>query len=218
MKIKAILFDMDGVLVDSEHFHCKSYIKALEKYGIYLTEEEYFLEWTRQGKGIRDFLIKRGIKLNAEEIREVKREIYHQMLREHLKPMEGMRELLDELDKTFKLALVSSSYKVDIELILELTKLEKYFDCIVAKDDVSKIKPDPEAFLLAAKKLNVRPEECIVVEDAEKGVIAAKKGGMKCIAIPCKYTMDNDFSGANTVVRNVQELKKRIYFLSSGSV
>ncbi|MDO8553914.1 MAG: HAD family phosphatase [Candidatus Micrarchaeota archaeon] len=195
--IKAILFDMDGVLVDTEDLHCKSYISALKRYEIKLTEEEYFEEWTQKGKGIKDYLKEKKIKLDAEEIRSVKRAIYHQMLKKQLMLMPGIKTLLEKSKLAYKTALVSSSYRVDIDLIVKLTNIGKYFDVIIAKDDVKKVKPEPESFLLAAKLLEIEPRNCIVVEDAEKGVVAAKRAGMICIAIPCRYTMNNDFSLAN---------------------
>ncbi len=210
-KIEAILFDMDGVLVDTEQLHCKSYIIALKKYGIELIEEEYFTEWTRKGKGITDYIKERNLSLNTEEIRAVKRALYHQMLKEKLRTLPGIRSLLKKAKGEYMIALVSSSYRIDVELILELTKLRKYFDVVISKDEVSRIKPDPEPFLLAAKKLGVEPYGCLVIEDAEKGVIAAKAAGMRCVAMPSVCTRDNDFSKADYIVKDIKGVSRIIY-------
>jgi len=113
--------------------------------------------------------------------------------------------LLDSLYE-FPLALATASYRHDAEEIFSLTNIDRYFKHIITADDVSQTKPNPEAFLLAAQQLNIKPANALVLEDAEKGIIAAHKAGMYSIAVPTDYTRNNDFSLADKVVSNLGEV------------
>jgi HAD superfamily hydrolase (TIGR01509 family) len=127
-------------------------------------------------------------------------------LKTNIPIFDGAKETIAELSKTYKLGLVSSSSRVFVHFILKSTDLEKYFFTIITAEDVEKEKPAPDCFLLAAERLAVEPEECVVIEDAEKGILAAKNAGMKAIAIPNKSTSDNDFSCANLILESIKSL------------
>jgi len=175
---------------------------------VVLSEQEFYEFWTQAGKGIEDFVEEREMDVDPEMIREYKRGIFHLTLKEELKMYDGVYDTITELSKTYPLALVTGSFKKDVDVILDLTKLRKFFNFILPKDSVKKGKPDPEGFLTAAKELELalEPENILVIEDAEKGVVAAHKAGMKIIAIPNKYTQNNDFSLADKVIASIKEL------------
>lgn len=209
--IKSILFDMDGVLVDTDRLHCISYIETLKKFGINLTKEEYYDFWTRRGKGIIGFIKERNILHDPEKIREHKRKLYHTRLKKDPLIIDGVLDKLKEFSSKHTLALVSSSYMIDMGRIMEITGLRDFFKVIISLDDVTEPKPSSEGFLLAAEKLGVKPEECAVIENAESGVIAAKNAGMFCVAIPTNETKDNNFSRADVVIKSIKELNERIW-------
>jgi len=208
--IKSILFDMDGLLVDTEPVLCKAVINALENQGITLTEKEYFSHWTRKGGSIKDFIKEKNIEVDIEKYRKDKNENYFSLIKNSPLLMGGAKDRVTKLSKFYELGLVSSSSKDMIKMIIQTTKLQKYFSVIVASEDVKREKPFPDSFLLAAQLLNIKPEGCIVIEDAEKGIIAAKTAGMKAIAIPNLYTKDNNFSEADLVLDNLSQLTKEI--------
>ena len=197
---------MDGLLVDSEPVHARNSLQALEKQGVKISEQEFYAHWTRAGKTIHHFNEERGAKVDISKYRKDKQEAYLDLVKTHLKPMPGALQKVRELKKHFKLALVSASTGEEVRIILEHVGLQNTFDLIISADDVKNPKPAPDAFLLAASKLDVRPEECLVLEDAWKGVEAAHRAGMKVVAIPCAYTKDNDFSKADKVLGSLKEL------------
>ncbi|UCF13964.1 MAG: HAD family phosphatase [Phycisphaerales bacterium] len=128
------------------------------------------------------------------------------MVAEGVEPMPGSRELLCSLQGRKAMALATSSYAKDAHAVLGVLGFEVFFSCIIAKSDVERMKPYPDIFLLAANEMNAAPAECVVIEDAEKGVLAAYAAGMKCIAVPNVHTADNDFSKATLVVYLLEQI------------
>jgi len=120
--------------------------------------------------------------------------------------MDGALELLDAFHGQIRLALASSSYRDAINGVLAGLNITHFFDVVVSGLDVAAVKPAPDIFLKAAHDLGVRPEECIVLEDAEKGVLAAHSAGMRCIAVPNDYTRHHDFSRATRICSSLKEI------------
>jgi HAD superfamily hydrolase (TIGR01509 family) len=206
--IKLVIFDLDGLLADTEKLHMKAYMNAFHSMGYNdLTEEIYAEHWIRLGKGIEDFLKEYNLKLNIEEIRKLKAKEYDKLVRSEVQPMPGAIDLLKELSiNNIKMVLATASYLKSAMAVLETLRIEKYFQLIVTKENVIRNKPFPDIFLFAAEKMNVKPESCIVLEDAEKGIIAAHRAGMKSIAVPNKYTKNNDFSKANLKMISLESI------------
>lgn len=171
--IEGLIFDMDGILVDTEPFHFQGYREALKDYGIGITEAFYNDFWIRQGKGIRDFIREKGLDIDPIELRSKKRAIYHELVKRDLKVCKGVMAKLDELSGIFPLAVYTMSFRIDVELIFKTTGIEKYFGVIVAGDNVKQPKPHPEGYLLSSAKLGIPPQWLAVIDDAEKGI----KGG-----------------------------------------
>jgi beta-phosphoglucomutase len=208
--IDGVIFDLDGTLVNTEPLHCKSYHNALKKYGIDLSEWEYCNYWIRDGNGIDGFVLEKGLDLDVGKVRDEKRGIFHELLRAEIQKFDKVDNVLEELcARDYPLALVTSSYRYDAGLVLELTDLGKYFCTVVTRNDVWKPKPNPEGFYLAKERLGyteLSPEHFLVVEDSEKGVIAAHRAGMRCVAVPNDFTKNNDFSLAEKVVGSIGEV------------
>jgi beta-phosphoglucomutase len=207
---KAVLFDMDGVLVDSEPVHCVNTISALENQGIALTEQEYYDFWTRDGKNIVQFAQERGVSIDRERYRADKRAAFPELVRTHLRPMPHAREALEGLQGKYRIALVSSSGRDEIEFILAHADLGNYFELIVGYGDVRNPKPAPDQYLLAAERLAFSPVECTVIEDTWKGVEAGNAAWMRVIAVPNAQTRSNDFSKADAVIASLAELTPEI--------
>ena len=182
---KTILWDMDGVIADSYSFHFAAWQETFAKRGIKFTKEAF----TKLFGARNDFIIGSiiGRELPEGDVKTMvqeKEEIFRRKAIGNIKPFPGAVRLLHAIKKgNFKLCLVSSAPKENINLVLSELNLEKIFDCIVFGQEVSESKPSPQIYLLAAEKLEVPPNDCVVIEDSPLGVKAAKSGGMKCLAI-----------------------------------
>jgi HAD superfamily hydrolase (TIGR01509 family) len=144
--------------------------------------------------------------LDPHALRLRKAEHYLSLVASSLRPMEGALELLETFHGRTKFALASSSYRDAIDGVLTGLGIEHYFEIIVSGLDVEQVKPAPDIFLKAASDLGVEPSECVVLEDAEKGVMAAHRAGMRCIAVPNQYTRHHDFSKATRVCSSLKEI------------
>jgi beta-phosphoglucomutase len=197
--ITTVIFDLDGLLADTEPLHCRAYQEALQSEGITLTETEYIEHWVREGKGIGDWLALRGLSLDPTALRLKKSKRFLELLPSLLRPMEGVLQLLEALCPVKTLALGSSSYRDAVEGVLAGLNIRHYFKAVVSGLDVPRVKPEPDIFLTAARRVGALPSECVVLEDAEKGIIAARRAGMHSIAVPTEYTRHHDFSEATLV-------------------
>ena len=182
---KTILWDMDGTISDSYSFHFAAWQESFAKRCIEFTREDFTkLFGTRNDFIIGSAMGKELLEGDVKMIVQEKEENFRQKAAGSVKPFPGAVRLLNAIKKgNFKLGLVSSAPKENIDLVLRELSLEGIFDCIVFGQEVSESKPSPQIYLLAAKKLGVTPNDCLVIEDSPLGVKAAKTAGMKCLAI-----------------------------------
>lgn len=205
--LKAVIFDMDGLLIDSMAYWVKADHIFGKLFGIKVTEEmiKYFtgrselenMKWIKEKFGlpneIEDLLDKRR--------KETDKIYTHQCL-----PMPGAEELLKSVKKSaLQSGLASGSPFYNIEMVMNRLNWREYFDKMVSADHVNHVgKPDPSIYLYTADLLGVHPENCVVFEDAENGIVAAKKAGMKCVAVPNKKWSFGDMSGADLIVDSLE--------------
>ncbi|MCE5199651.1 MAG: HAD family phosphatase [Armatimonadota bacterium] len=203
----AVLFDMDGVLVDSEPWHIESYIRAFSEVGLTLTTEVYRQNIIIGQLSVRElFYSLGGDKERWEYV--FKRKMAHtkKLMSEHLEIMPGTIRLLEMLKaEGIPTALVTSAGKQSLDVIMGKYNLLPYFDHVMTWEDVRAIKPDPDGYIKAAQVFGVKPKDCVVFEDSPRGVLAAHRAGMKCIAVPTGTTHDGDFSLANVVVSSLED-------------
>lgn len=212
--IKAVIFDMDGVIVDSEPIHFESDQLTLKHFGIEASHEEL-----NQYVGVSNPVMWAEMKekYNLAEYVETlleKQSYYKNYLFgiKKLEPIAGIPDLLAEIKNAgAKLGLASSSNRDFIEMVLMNLGIMDYFDMIVSGDEVKKSKPDPEIFLKAAGNLKVNPEDCLVIEDSRHGVKAAILAGMKCIGFHNPNSGAQDLSLADTVVHSITEINIKDY-------
>lgn len=208
-RITSVIFDLDGLLADTEPLHFRAYQAVLLEYGLHVSETDYAEHWVRAGNGISDWISMHGLALDPRAVRARKSQHYLDLLGSSLRPMDGAVQLLNAL-RGKKIALASSSYRDAVDGVLTGLGIAHFFEVIVTGLDVPQVKPAPDIFLKAAKDLGVRPAECVVVEDAEKGVVAAHRAGMRCIAVPNDYTRHHDFSKATRVCRSLAEITPQL--------
>jgi HAD superfamily hydrolase (TIGR01509 family) len=202
---KAVIFDLDGVIMDSETEHWIAFSAAMAEYGVTVTEEQYADYWIRGGGKIPSYLKEHGYDINPDDVYRKYRERFYGRLTV-VKPMPGAADCLEYLHPHRLLAVATGSHKFTSGTMLESVNFTRFFEHVVTSDDVTNTKPHPEVFLLTAEKLGLSPEECVVVEDAQKGIIAARAAGMAVIGVPNRHTVSHDFSQASRVIKSLEEL------------
>ena len=182
--MKAVIFDMDGVLVDSQPYHFKADIETMSEYGV-VKDQKFYEKFAGTLTSDRMRILKDLFKLDIPVEEMVKKRedmILEIMAREDIKPVSGIPEFLKSIkNRGLKTAVASSSGYDLIGLILSRLGISEYFDSITSGNDVKRGKPSPDIFLLAAERIGAEPSECLVVEDSENGVKAAKSAGMKAL-------------------------------------
>ncbi len=209
MAIKAVLFDMDGTIADTEPYHVKAIQEILkEELNLRTSEDEIgeYIGLVYEEK-LKNIFKKRRINKDVHELSNKIRKRYIKSVERDINLFSGTKDLFKRLKKNkFLIGLVSSGVRKDMNIVMKATNSKKYFDVTIAGDEVENKKPDPECYLKAAEKLHINPEECVVVEDSIPGVEAAKNAGMFCIAVPNKYIKNGDFSKADIVVDGLNEI------------
>ncbi len=204
--IKTIICDMDGLLSDTETLHLKAYQQTLAHFGHTLTDKTYIDLWIRDGQGIAEYAFKEKLDLDPDEVRNHKLKIFWGMLQTDLGEMPFATNFLERMSGSYQLLLASSSYSKNVLFVIEKLGMKHFFEMVAHKESVEIPKPSPDIFLYLANELKINPSECVVIEDAEKGIKAAHAAGMKSIAVPNNYTADNDFSLADRIVTNLQKI------------
>lgn len=205
--IKAVIFDMDGVVVDSEPLHFKMWAKIFKKeFGVKLVLKDFEnLFGTTDLHTAKFFLKKYKIKTDVEDLRQKKKKLFQEEAKKKLKLFSGAKELIRKLSRKYQVALTSTEWKETIKKDLSKFNLLKYFHIIVGKEDVKRHKPDPQPYLATAKKLRVKPSQCIVVEDSVWGVESAKRAGMRVIAVTTSYSKER-LRKADLIVKSLKEI------------
>ncbi len=203
----AVIWDMDGVIVDTAHDHYESWRQAFEKRGIKLTEADFQTKFgQRNDRIIRTTMNREVSNEEIEEIARDKEEYFRAHVRAHIKPFPGAVELIQSLcNVTVKMSIASSAPVENIRLLLGSLGILECFQQFVSGREVTESKPSPQIYLLAARKLNMPPEKCIVIEDAVTGVRGAKSAGMYCVAVTNTNSREL-LREADMVVDNLTEL------------
>ena len=212
---RGIIFDFDGLLVDSEPFHYKAYNAVFQEYGHTIDKDEYWIEFTSKGKGAQGEIDRYGLKgLDPNEIRKKKFIIYSEFckngdicffpLAERLIRSAGLAG--------YKLAIASGSRNEDIRTILDLNGYENTFNLILGKESAQREKPAPDIFIKTAEMLEIEPGKLVVLEDAEKGLKASKEAGIPCVIVRNKLNQNLEFQDADFVCENLEEVIEAIEY------
>ena len=214
-QIKAIIFDMDGVIVDSEPLHKESFLQVWEELGYGNNHGINFSDFygTSDRTVWKAFIDKHKPKMHIDELILLRKKRLIKLLRDKKPIFDGVLPLIQHLASYCSIGLASGSVHHIIDEILKMDELRQYFRCIVSSEDVSLPKPSPEIFLLASKKLNVEPKYCCVIEDTINGVKAGKAAGMNVVAITNTFSIDQlSKSGADLVCQSYNEITKNLPF------
>ncbi len=202
----AIIWDMDGVLVDSASFHFAAWQEVFSRRGVKFTDEDF----TKLFGSRNDFIVRSvlGQNIPEEDIKTITQEKeleFRNTIKGKAKLLPGVSRLLDMMQGNLKMALVSSAPKENIDLISSELHMEEHFDCVVSGHEVAESKPSPEIYSLAAKRLQINPGNCLVIEDSPLGVNAAKAAGMKCLAVSHSHPQQ-DMIEASAVVNTLEDI------------
>ncbi len=199
---RAIIWDFDGVLADSEKWHFETYSEVFARYGHTIDETEYYKYWTSLGLGARGEIERFQLDLDPIAIRDEKRPLFSERCRDgSIKLFPEASEILGRMSRTDKtLTIASGTASYDIIAILENAGVRDTFAQIIGCDTVPAIKPAPDLFLSLLERLALPGSDCLVIEDAEKGMQAANQAGIPVIVIRTNETRDFDFGDADLVL------------------
>jgi HAD superfamily hydrolase (TIGR01509 family) len=210
--IKGVLFDMDGVLVDSEQFICKAAIMMFNELGVKVLPEDFHpfvgMGENRYIGGVAEY---HGIKVDIEKVKARTYEIYGIIVRDKLSPLPGVVEFISKCRKKhLKLAIATSADRVKMEVNMkEIGLPPDTFHSIITGQDVENKKPYPDIYIKAAKSIGLEPQECLVVEDAVSGIKAGKSAGCRCLAVASSFDV-SALSEADWICKSLLKVPEEV--------
>ncbi|OGO26360.1 MAG: hypothetical protein A2136_05310 [Chloroflexi bacterium RBG_16_54_11] len=204
---QGVLWDMDGVLVDTGELHFQSWMVALTEAGITFNTEKFRETFGMNNTKILSILLGQAPEAGfVTKVSDRKESLFREMIKGKIQPMPGVRAWLEQLQNMgYRQAVASSAPQANIEALVDEMQIQSYFTTTVSAANLPS-KPDPAVFLEAARRLEAPPERCIVIEDATHGVRAAKRAGMRCIAVTTTHPRE-ELAEADVVVDSLEELR-----------
>jgi HAD superfamily hydrolase (TIGR01509 family) len=205
--IKAILWDNDGVLVDTERLYFEATRRVMAEGGANLSEQAFVEFFMVRSTGAWHLAVERGLpETEIPALKERRNALYSTLLAQSDLLIEGAAETVRALAPRYRMAVVTSSKRDHFDLIHRNTGLADCFAFTLCAGDYTRYKPDPEPYALAAEKTGFRAGECLAVEDSERGLASASAAGVPCVVIPNGLSRNGRFAGAVRVLRNIREL------------
>lgn len=204
--IKAVLFDMDGTLIDTEILYAKALKEVLEQKETHiLLEDVVEIVYGRSWQGVYETVEELYPNLfeNEKELQTLTTIIFDKSIVDGQFAIEGSLVTLKKLAQEYPIVIVSGSSRDHLKKFIELMSIQDLIQFYVGSDDYYKSKPSPEGYLKAAEQLNLSPENCLVFEDSNPGVLAAKAAGMKCVALKRKGAPEQDVSAADLILKDL---------------
>jgi HAD superfamily hydrolase (TIGR01509 family) len=205
--VKAIFWDNDGVLVNTERLYYRATKEILARVGVNLTQEVFVEFFLTQSRGAWHLAKKRGIPQDeVDALRAERNELYGRLLREEPIHIPGVEMTIAGLREHFIMGVVTSSRRDHFEIIHQSTNLIPYFDFVLTREDYIESKPRPDPYLRALECVDVEKHECLAVEDSERGLAAAKSAELACWVIPNEFTKSCNFRGADRVLSDITDV------------
>ncbi len=209
--LRAILWDNDGVLVDTEALYYQATREVLASAGVELTEAMYLQLFLVEARGAWHLLEEKGVSPAEVAARKEERSRrYLQLVEEQSRPLPGVEEALRALRPRYRMAVVTSSHRDHFVAAHRSTGLLPYFEFVLTRECYDRCKPDPEPYLRAVERLGLAAEECLVVEDSERGLRAAKAAGLACWVIPHGPSRNGSFAAADRVLGSISEVVRAL--------
>lgn len=204
---KYILFDHDGVLVDTEFWYYKAGERALADIGLTVDKDQYLRDMSQ---GLGTWAQARAAGIDEQTIsrqRQVRDDYYQEYLRTEAIEIGGVAETLAELSKYVRMAIVTTAKRVDFEIIHEKRRVRQFMDFVLVREDYKNAKPHPEPYLTGLQRFRAAREETLVVEDSSRGLKSAVAAGIDCVIVHNDFTKAQDFSQASYRIEALSELK-----------
>lgn len=202
--IRALLFDMDGLMIDSERLYFDAEREIARRYGREVRDETL---WKMMGRkpleSLEVYVRDTGLPITAAEAFAIRNVIMTRKFQEDLTPLPGLDHILNTFRGRLKLAVATGAQGEFLDLVVDRLGLRAMFDLLQSSDDIRAGKPDPEIFLTACRRLNLPPAECCVLEDSGNGVLAGRRAGCRVVAVPSDYTRTHDFSPADHIAADL---------------
>jgi HAD superfamily hydrolase (TIGR01509 family) len=209
--MRAVVFDMDGLMIDSEKIYWAVGREMAREFGKTLSDETLGDMMGRAPlESVALYRQALGLSQSPQELLEMREARVERAMQAGIEPMPGLYETLEALHPHFKLAIATSAPSRFLNVVLERLGLARYFSALQTSDDISRGKPDPEIYLKAIAKLGLKPDECFVLEDSSNGARAGKNAGAYVIAIPSEHTRRQDFSFVDYVAANLLDATAHI--------
>ena len=203
--IRAILWDNDGVLVDTEGLYFQAGREILATQGVVLTQRDFAEQSLKKGQSVFDFAPDQSAEL-LEQLRVKRNARYSALLKAGVRVLPGVVETLSALSGRVRMGIVTGSRRDHFDIVHAQTPLLPFFEFVIAREDYAEAKPHPDAYLTAMRLHGLRPEMCVVVEDSERGCVAAAKAGLRVLAVPNALSQRGDFSSAYKILNSVREV------------
>jgi HAD superfamily hydrolase (TIGR01509 family) len=204
--IKAIFWDNDGILADTEPLYFRATSEVLAEFGVELTQQQFIDISLRDVNSLFSLVADQLTPTQMDAARNARNQRYAELLQTDPRILPGVEETLANLHGKIRMAIVTSSRPEHFALIHHRSGLLKYFEFVLARDDYRHSKPHPEPYLTALQKSGLQPEACLVIEDSERGLLAARRAGLRCFVIPGRLTRVGDFSAAQRVLADIREV------------
>lgn len=213
-----VLCDNDGVLVDTEGLYFRATQVVLQTVGVPLSLEQFQKISLRRGESTFILAAQAGIpEPEIEELREARNDLYADFLRAESHPVDGAAEALRALHGQVKMGVVTSSRRDHFEIAHARTGLIQYMDFVLTHEDYHNSKPDPEPYLTAIERFALEPNQCVVVEDSERGLVSATAAGLPCLIVLSHWTRGGDFAKAAKVLHSIHEVPDAVLAMAKSA-
>jgi len=204
---KYILFDNDGVLVETEKWYFQANLDVLKEMGIELTQERY-LEIMVKGQSAFLLAEEEGFdSVHVEKARDKRNELYQHYIRTEDIEIKDVNSILSTLSKKYKMGIVTSSRRVDFELIHKGRGITDHMDFVLCSGEYKRSKPHPDPYLKGLDYFKGKKSEAIVVEDSQRGLMSAHKAGIDCVIVHNEFTLNHDFTHAKHFIQGLEDLE-----------
>jgi len=206
MSKKYLLFDNDGVLVETEKYYYKANVKALKEFGLEL-EFDTYMEIMARGGTAWEVAKKAGVSKREIDTKRKQRDVYYQEFIESKNiEIAGVVDVLKELSQKYKMGIVTTSRRVDFDLVHAKREIVKYMDFTLCVEEYPRSKPFADPYLAGMKKFGASREECLVIEDSQRGLSSAVNAKIECVVVANEFTKTHDFSKATYKIEKIKDL------------